>query len=238
MRVVDRPVPPQTRPRIRLGPADKVTLVRAVLTAGVAGYALAAVVTREAFPAAALLAAVALPLDAVDGWVARRTGTSSARGARFDMEVDAALILALSVLLVGPMGAWVLVGGLMRYVYWLAGSALPWLTRPLPARRSRKVVAAAQGIVLAVAVGGVLPGPVAAGAVGVAFATLAWSFGRDVAWLAAANVERNRSRNASIGHTGTRDAGRSPALHPQPAALVSTARSRATIVTGTSRLAP
>ena len=36
-------------------------------------------------------------LDAVDGQVARRTGTVSALGARFDMEVDAFLILVLSV---------------------------------------------------------------------------------------------------------------------------------------------
>ena len=41
--------------------------------------------------------AVALILDAVDGKVARRTGTASALGARFDMEVDAFLILVLSV---------------------------------------------------------------------------------------------------------------------------------------------
>ena len=43
------------------------------------------------------LAAVALALDPADGWLARRTGTASALGARFDGEVDAFLILALSV---------------------------------------------------------------------------------------------------------------------------------------------
>ena len=36
-------------------------------------------------------------LDAVDGHVARRTGTATAFGARFDMEVDAFLIVVLSV---------------------------------------------------------------------------------------------------------------------------------------------
>ena len=35
-------------------------------------------------------------LDLVDGWVARRTGTASPFGARFDLETDAALILVLS----------------------------------------------------------------------------------------------------------------------------------------------
>jgi phosphatidylglycerophosphate synthase len=216
MYVVDLPV----QPRIHLGPADKVTLVRAVLTAGVAGYAAASVVGGGAFPVAALLAAVALPLDAVDGWVARRTGTCSARGARFDMEVDAALILALSVLLVRPLGAWVLVAGLLRYAFWLAGHAAPWLTAPLPGRLSRKVVAAAQGVVLAVAVSGLLPGILATTCVVAALAALAWSFGRDVAWLVVArpvpNVVRNRSRKASIGHTVALEAGRRPVLHPQP----------------------
>jgi phosphatidylglycerophosphate synthase len=229
--------------RLRLGPADKVTLVRAVLTAGVAGLAAASLVTGRAFPAAALLAAVALPLDAVDGWIARRTGTCSAWGARFDMEVDAALILALSALLVRPFGAWVLAVGLMRYAFWLAALVLPSLTAPLPARRSRKVVAAAQGVVLAVAVAGVLPGAVAAGAVAAALAALVWSFGRDVGRLAAERAEgpkavRNRSRKASMGHTGTVGAGRSPVFQPQVETWASTAGSRATMLTGTSRLAP
>ena len=44
-----------------------------------------------------LLSSVALALDGVDGWVARRTRTVSALGARFDMEVDAFLVLMLSV---------------------------------------------------------------------------------------------------------------------------------------------
>jgi phosphatidylglycerophosphate synthase len=229
--------------RLRLGPADKVTLVRAVLTAGVAGLAAVSVVSGRAFPAAALLAAVALPLDAVDGWVARRTGTCSERGARFDMEVDAVLILVLSVLLIRPLGAWVLVAGLMRYAFGLAGLVLPWLTAPLPVRRSRKVVAAAQGIVLAVAVGAVLPGVVAGGAVVVAIGALAWSFARDVAWLAASgaagpNAVRNRFRKASIRHSGAVGAGLSPLLQPQVEPWASTAGSRARMVTGTSRLAP
>ncbi|MFD8079956.1 CDP-alcohol phosphatidyltransferase family protein [Streptomyces sp. NPDC059718] len=38
------------------------------------------------------LATLALLVDAVDGRVARRTGTTSPLGARFDMETDAFLI--------------------------------------------------------------------------------------------------------------------------------------------------
>ena len=52
------------------------------------------------------LATVGLVLDAVDGWIARRTRTVTALGARFDGEVDAFLILALSVLVARSLGAW------------------------------------------------------------------------------------------------------------------------------------
>ena len=74
------------------------------------------------------LAAVALVLDAVDGWVARRTGTVSALGARFDMEVDAFLILVLSGVRrrdVRPW--WVLAIGAARYAFVAAGWLLPWM---------------------------------------------------------------------------------------------------------------
>ena len=181
-----------------LGPADKVTLVRAVLTAGVGRLAAVAVKTGEPIPAAALLAAVALPLDAVDGWVARRTRTASAAGARFDMETDAALVLALAVLLAGSLGAWVLVAGLLRYAFGLAGLAVPWLAAPLPPRRSRKVVAAVQGVVLAVAVADLLPRAVVVPAVVAALVALVWSFGRDVAWLAAVRPGRPESREEPV----------------------------------------
>ena len=95
----------------RLGPASWVTLARATLAVGVA--ALAADSFTHDTPVALLvtLAAVALALDAVDGWVARRTGTATALGARFDGEVDAFLILALSVYVAPAYGAWVLAIG-------------------------------------------------------------------------------------------------------------------------------
>ena len=61
------------------------------------------------------LAVVALALDAVDGRVARRTGTASAVGARFDMEVDAVLVLLLSVYVARSLGLWVLAIGSAHY---------------------------------------------------------------------------------------------------------------------------
>ena len=91
-------------------------------------------------------------LDAVDGQVARRTGTVSALGARFDMEVDAFLILVLSVYVAPAVGWWVLAIGAARYAARGAPSGCcRGCARPVPPRYWRKVVAAVQGIVLAVA---------------------------------------------------------------------------------------
>src|SRR5436190_12429523 len=81
----------------RLGPADWVTLARATLVVVVA--ALVANSFERPAPVSMLvsLTALALALDAVDGWVARRTRTAAMLGAHFDGEVDAFLILVLSV---------------------------------------------------------------------------------------------------------------------------------------------
>ncbi|MFG2052891.1 CDP-alcohol phosphatidyltransferase family protein [Micromonospora sp. NPDC048930] len=167
----------------RLGPADRVTLARALLVGGV----LALVVDAGAGPAPVAvlvpLTAVALALDAVDGRVARRTGTASPLGARFDMEVDAFLILVLSVHLAPPVGGWVLAIGGMRYAFVAAGWVLPWLRRPLPPRQWRKVVAAAQGVLLLIAASGLLAPVATTALVAGALALLVESFGHDVAWL-------------------------------------------------------
>ena len=135
----------------RLGPADWVTLARATLAVGVA--ALVADSFEQPAPVALLvtLAAVALALDAVDGWIVRRTGTASPLGAHFDGEVDAFLILVLSVYVARSAGAWVLAIGAARYAFLAAGWLLPWMREPLPPRYWRKVVAATQGIVLTIA---------------------------------------------------------------------------------------
>ena len=81
----------------RVGYANLVTSGRLVLVVAVASLA-AGPVTREAAWTAVVIGTVAALLDIVDGLVARRTGTSSPWGARFDMEVDAALIMTLSLL--------------------------------------------------------------------------------------------------------------------------------------------
>jgi phosphatidylglycerophosphate synthase len=167
----------------RLGPADWVTLARATLAVVVA--ALVAGSFDQPAPVTLLvsLTALALVLDAVDGWVARRTRTTAALGAHFDAEVDAFLILVLSVYVARSAGAWVLAIGAARYVFLAAGWPLPWLRQPLPPRYWRKVVAATQGIVLAIVAADILPPALTQAALLAALALLAESFGRDVWWL-------------------------------------------------------
>jgi phosphatidylglycerophosphate synthase len=162
-----------------LGPADLVTLVRVALI----GVVTALVADSGPVWPLVSVVAVALVLDWVDGLVARGTRTESDFGARFDMEADAFLILVLSVYVSGILGPWVLVIGAMRYLFGAAARVAPWLRGPLPPSLARKAVAAAQGIVLAVAASGVLPLPVTAAVVSGALAALSWSFGRDVVGL-------------------------------------------------------
>ena len=166
-----------------LGPADRVTLTRATLVGGVAALTVDSFDRHAPVEVLVILAIVALVLDAVDGQVARRTGTATALGARFDMEVDAFLILVLSVYVTRPMGGWVLTIGAMRYVFVVATWVLPWMRGSLPPRYWRKVVAATQGVVLVFATADVLPRPLMAAALAASLALLIESFGRDVEWL-------------------------------------------------------
>ena len=165
------------------GPADRVTLARATLVGCVAALVADSFDRRTSVAALVTIAAVALVLDAVDGHVARRTNTVSRLGARFDMEVDAFLILVLSVYVERSVGAWVLLIGAMRYAFVVAGWVWAWMRRPLPPRPWRKVVAATQGIVLVFAASDVLPRTLTVVAVAGALALLVESFGRDVLWL-------------------------------------------------------
>jgi phosphatidylglycerophosphate synthase len=186
-----------------------VTLVRATLAVGVA--ALVADSFQEAIPLWVLIAlsAAALLLDAVDGWVARRSRTASMLGAHFDAEVDAFLILVLSVYVARSSGAWVLAIGAARYAFYAAGWLWPWMRAPLPARYWRKVVAAIQGIVLTLAAADVLPRSLTQAALTGALLLLGESFGRDVWWLFAHRGDHER---AVHGYRGGVRAGLAAAL--------------------------
>ncbi|MBB5126451.1 phosphatidylglycerophosphate synthase [Streptomyces albaduncus] len=172
----------RSRPR-SFGAANRVTLGRAVLVGGVTALVAESFRDSPPVPLFVGLTAVALILDGVDGKVARRTGTSTPLGARFDMEVDAFLILVLSVYVAMAMGPWVLLIGSMRYVFVAAARVWPWLAAPLPPSTARKTVAALQGVLLLVAGADLLPYTVNLGVVVLALGLLVWSFGRDVLWL-------------------------------------------------------
>ena len=141
----------------RMTPASRVTLVRATLAVAVAALAVESLANDTPVALLVTLAAVALVLDLVDGWVARRTEMVTELGARLDGEVDAFLILALSIYVAPIYGAWVLAIGAARYLFLAGEWLLPWMRAPLPPRRWRKLVAAAQGVVLTVAAAEVLP---------------------------------------------------------------------------------
>ncbi len=153
------------------------TLVAALVAATVAGVGPSWYVVA--------LATLALALDGADGYAARRQEHVSAFGARFDMEVDAALalVLALNAAISAPIGWIVLSIGLPRYVFAVAGLALPWLQGALPDSVVRKTVCVLQlsGLLLLQAPG--LPdlaGPVIVVVIAV---LLAGSFLKDILWL-------------------------------------------------------
>ena len=170
-------------PSHRLSPADWVTLARATLAVGIAALVTDSFARPAPVALLVTLAAVALVLDAVDGAVARGSRRASALGARLDGEVDAFLILVLSVYVARSVGAWVFAIGAARYAFLLGEWLLPWMREPLPPRYWRKVVTATVGIVLTVAAADVLPRAPVAAALVAALALLGESLGRDVWWL-------------------------------------------------------
>jgi phosphatidylglycerophosphate synthase len=172
-------------PFAALGAANSVTLARAALIALLAGLVSEPMRDAPQIAAATFVAALALSLDGVDGRLARRFGTESAFGARFDMETDALLILVLSILAwqLHKAGAWVLLSGLLRYLFVLAGWLLPVLHRALPESRRRKAVAALQALALVYAIAPFVPAHQSATVAALALALLATSFMADVLWL-------------------------------------------------------
>ena len=177
---------PPGAPGPGLGAANRVTLGRLILGLPlVAATLVPGGLTDGVRWWIVVLGTVVLILDGVDGRVARRTGTSTRFGARFDMETDAALMMVLSVLVwrTGQAGAWVLAIGAMRYAFVGASWAMPALRGELPPSLRRKVVCVVQGIALVTALGPIIAPGLAAAVCALALVLLAWSFGADVAWL-------------------------------------------------------
>jgi len=168
----------------RFGPANKVTMVRAILVTIVA-----ALIGEPTLPSAGWLGAgaavVATVLDGVDGWLARRTGMASAFGARFDMETDALLIQVLAILAwqYGKAGPWVLISGLLRYLFVAAGWVLPWMREPLFPSVRRKGICVVQtaGLILTI-LPPIVP-PASEWLAAASLAALVYSFLVDTLWL-------------------------------------------------------
>lgn len=99
------------------GSANWVTSVRLVSLLG-----LAALIDARQPLAASALAWLVFCLDGLDGFLARRTHSESSFGALYDAEVDASfsMLLTWALFQLGHAGAWVLIGGLLRFVYVLS----------------------------------------------------------------------------------------------------------------------
>jgi len=169
--------------RPSLGPANWITLGRAVVVAGLAALLGEELPIGSAL-AIAVIGAVAFALDWLDGQIARRTGWSSPFGARLDMELDALTVLVLCALAwqLDHAGAWVLWCGALRYVFVVASWMWPWMAAELPPDPRRRFICGVQiGSVLLC----LLPSPGLASAGIAAFGTLAltWSFAVDTLWL-------------------------------------------------------
>lgn len=169
-------------PHTAFGACNGVTLFRAALAAALVPPLLAGAAPGWAVAA---IATVALALDGLDGWLARRSGLASVFGARFDMEVDAALalILALHAFTGTAVGPEVLLLGLARYAFVTAMALWPWLGRPLPERFRRKAVCVFQLATLILLLLPPLPPEAAVILARIAAAALACSFGTDILWL-------------------------------------------------------
>jgi phosphatidylglycerophosphate synthase len=195
----------ERHPFAHLGPANYVTASRAMLVALLAGL-VGQPSSREAAASAAAAALVVLALDGVDGWLARRTGMASAFGARFDMEVDALLIMVLATLAwqYDKAGVWVLASGLLRYGFVAAGWLLPRLRYPLPHSRRRQAVCVVQVAALIVVLLPPLTRPASAALAAIALAVLMASFLVDTRWLLNRGVGERRTAAAANGVSNPR----------------------------------
>ena len=178
-----RHVPPS---RAGLGPANWVTLGRATLVLSMAALVPQPEILLDAgYWWIIGVMTVAMVLDGVDGRIARRTGTATAFGARFDMELDSFSMLVLAALVwrSGRVAPWVLLLGTPRYLFVAAGWLRPWLRARLPERMRRKAGCVIQGIALLVCLGPIVPPGLATVVAALTLVLLACSFAVDVVWL-------------------------------------------------------
>jgi CDP-diacylglycerol--glycerol-3-phosphate 3-phosphatidyltransferase len=156
--------PGELAPSPRLGPANAVTVGRAAATALLAGFVVVPWPGGRAAWLPALLYLAVVAGDALDGWLARRSGFVTAFGVRLDLEVDAAALLVATVLAVrrGTLPEWVLAAGAARYVYVALRAVVRRVARvaeepSLPPSTRRRLRAGQQMALVAVALWPAVP---------------------------------------------------------------------------------
>jgi phosphatidylglycerophosphate synthase len=171
-------------PFSRFGAANYVTLARAALMALLAG-SFGEPTSAGAALAAASVSGLVPILDGVDGRLARRGGTASAFGARFDVEVDALHVLAMSGLVwqFGKAGTWIWLGGLLRYGFIAAGWLLPWMAARLRPTLRGRAITIVHMTTVSVALAPFVPVSLSVVATVITTAALVWSFGVDIGRL-------------------------------------------------------
>jgi phosphatidylglycerophosphate synthase len=178
-------------PHGRFGAANRVTLARGMI-ASLLGGAVPAVteLSAEALWVASGAALLALVLDGVDGWMARRTRMASAYGQHLDINFDTLTmgILALLAWQGGKAGPWVLAIGLARYAFVAAGWVWPWLNAELPFSQRRRVICVVQIAVLLVCLTPFMVPPMSSLAAVAALGLLLFSFVVDTLWLVKAGA--------------------------------------------------
>jgi len=173
------------------GAANWVTLIRTLTALALLLFAVgklwcgAPVAGGERW-AIVVAASIALALDGLDGYLARRLGQASSFGARFDMETDALAMLSLAVAAwaAGQAGPWVLTSGAMRYIFVGAGLLWPVWAAPLPPRKRRQTLCVSQLIALIIALAPFVPAAVGSAVCLAGLILLGYSFGVDLVWLA------------------------------------------------------
>jgi phosphatidylglycerophosphate synthase len=167
------------------GWADRVTLARLAITAVLAGQLAGQPTAAGTGVTLAAMALLALVLDGIDGWLARRRGEASAFGARLDMETDAVLILILCALIWAGdrTGAWVLAIGGLRYAFLMAQTVWPRLAAALPPSQRRRAVCAIQVGVLPICLLPAFPTNGVSLLAATALVLLCYSFTVDIHWL-------------------------------------------------------
>jgi phosphatidylglycerophosphate synthase len=183
-------------PHAHFGTANRITLARGMIASLLGGAVpIVTALSPDALWVASAAALLALVLDGVDGWIARRTRMASAYGQHLDINFDTVMmgILALLAWQGGKAGAWVLAIGLARYVFVAAGWLWPWFNAELPFSQRRRVVCVAQIAVLLVCLTPRMVPPVSSLAAAAALGLLLFSFAVDTLWLLKAEAGKRTS---------------------------------------------